>query len=128
MSSKKPMSQAGIPTLQGREDVKGPPLIEGLVSDPDARQVALVFLPWCAAVPLLGVPAWQLDGVFLGATQGRALRTGALLASGLYIATDLLLRPFDNTGVWTAFLVMYGYRALSLAVFLPALLRELRRA
>jgi MATE family multidrug resistance protein len=104
----------------------GPPVIEAMVADPDARQVALAFLPWCVAVPLLGVPAWQLDGVFLGATQGRALRTAALLASGLYVGTDLLLRPLGNAGVWTAFLAMYAWRALSLAVFLPALLREMR--
>ena len=47
-------------------------------------------------MPVIGVPAWLLDGVFIGATRGRALRNAAILATALYIATDLLLRPYGR--------------------------------
>jgi MATE family multidrug resistance protein len=78
----------------------GGPLIEIFIADPTARDVALRYLPWCAAVPLLGVPAFQLDGVFLGATRGRVLRNAAIVATALYIGLDLVLRPaMGNTGV-----------------------------
>ena len=106
--------------------VAGGPLIRTFVADPAARDAALRFLPWCAAVPLLGVPAWQLDGVFLGATRGRALRNAAVAASALYIALDLALRPWGNAGVWWAFVTMYVLRAVALAVGLPALRRAVR--
>lgn len=104
----------------------GGPLIRAFIADPAARQVAQACLPWCAAVPLLGVPAWQLDGIFLGATRGRALRNAALVATALYIGLDLLLRDHGNTGVWWAFLAMYLLRAVALLPGLPGLRRAVR--
>ena len=89
-----------------------------------AQRAALAFLPYCALVPLLGVPAWQLDGFFLGATRGAAMRTAGVISAAGYVALDSLLRPaFANTGVWLAFLCMYALRAAALGYFLPGLLR-----
>jgi MATE family multidrug resistance protein len=103
-------------------------VIEAFIADPEARQAALDFLPYCAAVPLLGVTAWQLDGLFLGTTQGKALRTAGVISALLYLATDMLLRPaFGNAGVWAAFLAMYVYRAAALGWFVPGLFRGLSR-
>ncbi len=104
--------------------VGGARVIEAVIADAAAREAALAYLPFCAVVPLLGVAAWQLDGIFLGTTQGRALRTAGVAAAVLYVATDLVLAPrFGNVGVWTAFLLMYAYRAAGLAAFWPGLVR-----
>jgi MATE family multidrug resistance protein len=104
--------------------VSGGPLIRTFVLDPQARAAALQYLPYCAVVPILGVPAWQLDGAFLGATRGAALRTAAVVAMTLYITLDLMLAAhWGNTGVWIAFLTMYVSRAACLAVFWPGLVR-----
>jgi len=101
-------------------------IIEGVIADEEAKQAALAFLPFCAIVPLLGVPAWQLDGFFLGATRGAAIRTAGVLMAVAYVATDMILRPqFGNTGVWSAFLLMYVFRAVGLAVFLPDFFRSI---
>ncbi len=103
----------------------GPSLLETVIRDDEARGVAMAFLPFCAAVPLLGVPAWQFDGFFLGATRSRALRDAALLSTTAYVVTDLLLRPaFGNTGLWSAFVIFYLYRAAALGLFLPALIKS----
>ena len=105
--------------------IGGRVIIEGVVADPAARAAALAFLPFCAVVPLIGMPAWQLDGIFIGTTRGRALRTAGFVAAVLYVAADLILSPrFGNTGVWTAFLLMYVFRALCLGAFWPGLLRD----
>ena len=105
--------------------IGGRVIIEGVVADPAARAAALAFLPFCAVVPLIGMPAWQLDGIFIGTTRGRALRTAGFVAAVLYVATDLILAPrFGNTGVWTAFLLMYVFRALCLGAFWPGLVRD----
>ena len=105
--------------------IMGEPLIRFFVVDPGASAAALAYLPYCAAVPILGIPAWQLDGIFLGATRGRALRNAAMVATALYIGADLWLRPlYGNTGVWLAFLMMYGFRAAALGLGLPGLLRQ----
>lgn len=100
-------------------------VIQAAVADPAARSAALAFLPFCAAVPILGVAAWQLDGIFLGTTRGRALRTAGVVAAALYVGVDLILAPrFGNTGVWVAFLLMYVFRAACLGAFWPGLMRD----
>ena len=100
-------------------------LISTFVSDPEARAVALAYLPFCAVIPLIGLPAWQLDGFFLGATRGRALRNAGVASCLLYVATDLILKPpFGNTGVWAAFMTMYVWRAGALGLYLPSLIRQ----
>ena len=99
--------------------------VSAIAADPAVQAEALRLLPFAAAVPLLGMPSWLLDGVFIGSTQGKALRNAAVFACLAYLALDLALRPFGNDGVWIAFTASYLLRAGALAVHLPALLRRL---
>ena len=96
-------------------------MVDALVASEDVRDAAYAMMPLVALVPLIGVPAWLLDGVFIGATAGRALRNAAIVSTAAYIATDLLLRPFGATGLWCALIAGYAYRALALGAFLPSL-------
>ena len=96
-------------------------LIDFLTSNAEVRERAHALLPLAAMAPIVGVPAWLLDGVFIGATRGRTLRNAALLATALYVATDYALRPFGPIGIWIALLVSYGYRAVPLALAFPRL-------
>lgn len=96
-------------------------LVDLLTSNVEVRAAAYAMLPLAALTATLGVPAWLLDGVFIGATQGRALRNAAILATLLYVGTDLLLRPLGAAGVWLALLASYFYRAMSLGAYLPRL-------
>ncbi|WP_066682527.1 MATE family efflux transporter, partial [Sphingomonas sp. CCH9-E2] len=99
----------------------GGALIDLLTTNAAVREAARAVLPLAALAAIVGVPAWLLDGVFIGATQGRALRNAAILATALYIATDLLLRPLGATGLWLALLASYVFRAGLLAIHLPRL-------
>ncbi|MEL7129755.1 MAG: MATE family efflux transporter [Pseudomonadota bacterium] len=101
-------------------------VIRTFILDPEAQASALAYLPFCAMMPLLGVIPFQLDGVFIGATHGRALRNAGILATLGYIATDLSLRPYDNLGVWIAFLTMYLWRAGFLVLYWPSLIRSIQ--
>ena len=99
-------------------------IIATFISDPEARAVALAFLPYCALVPLIGVLAYQLDGFLLGATRGRALRIAAGIVTIIYLPLDILMRDqFANTGVWVAFLGMFVIRVIAHGWFLPGLMR-----
>jgi len=102
----------------------GPWGVIAITTDPHVRQTALAFLPYAALAPLVGAPSWLLDGVFIGATQGRALRNAALVSTVGYLVCDHLLRPFADAGVWLALLISYGFRAATLAARLPALRRR----
>ena len=94
----------------------------------NALYEGLYLLGTSIARPLIGAPAWLLDGIFIGATRGRALRNAAIVATALYIATDLLLRPFGPDGIWWALTASYFYRAMALGAYLPALLRTIEVA
>ena len=100
----------------------GSPAIAFIATDPQVRAEATRFLPFAAAVPVLGMPSWLLDGIFIGATSGKALRNAAIAATLLYLALDYALRPLDNMGVWIAISASYLLRAGFLSMYLPALL------
>ena len=106
--------------------IAGGAVIASFVNDDEARLAAIAFLPYCAAVPVVGIAAWQLDGMFIGATQGKALRTAGVASMIMYVATDLLLaRYYGNHGVWMALLTMYIYRAACLGAYWPSLKAQL---
>lgn len=94
-----------------------------LTSNGEVRAIAGSMLLFAAIIPAIGAPAWLLDGIFIGATRGRALRNAALSATMLYMATDLALRRFGEGGIWWALCLSYIYRALTLGAHLPVLLR-----
>lgn len=100
--------------------------IHTVVADLAVREYAMRFLPFCAAVPILGVAAWQLDGVFTGAMYTIAMRNAAIIAVLIYLLADIALSPlWGNAGVWIAFLGYYVVRALTLMVFYPGLERAM---
>jgi len=106
----------------------GGAVIDLIATDMQVRETARALLPFAALLPLVGMPSWMLDGVFIGATQGRALRNAGVIATILYIAIDFALRPLDNLGVWLAITASYVLRAGALALHYPALLRSLSHA
>ena len=101
----------------------GPWIIDRLTVDLAARAAAHAYLPWAAAAPLLGVWAFQLDGVFIGATQTADMRNAMLLSLGVFLAAWWLLRPFGNNGLWAAFYVHYLARTATLLRCYPRLVR-----
>jgi MATE family multidrug resistance protein len=101
----------------------GPWLIGHLTVDLAARAAAERYLPWAAAAPLLGVWAFQLDGIFIGATQTAAMRNAMLLSLAIFLAAWWALRPFGNDGLWAAFYVHYLARTATLLRYFPKLVR-----
>ncbi|MBE3639461.1 MATE family efflux transporter [Mangrovicoccus algicola] len=106
----------------------GGALIDLMTTAPGVREEARHFLPWMAAVPLLGVAPWMLDGIFIGATRGRDMRNMMLVATGIYFAAALaLVPPFGNHGLWAAQCLSYIARGAALAWRYPALERAAAR-
>ncbi|QKS00178.1 MATE family efflux transporter [Sphingomonas sp. CL5.1] len=121
-------SLAGGLVFAGVIAATGPWLIALVTHDPAVQRQALAMLPYCALVPLLGMPSWLLDGIFIGATRGRILRNAALVSVALYLVTDTMLRGWGDIGVWIALLASYLYRAAALGVALPRLVRSVEAA
>jgi multidrug resistance protein, MATE family len=81
------------------------------------RQAAGFSLFWAALVPLIAAPAFQLDGVFIGATWSRDMRNMMLLSLLIFVFCWALLMPVaGNTGLWLAFLTFLGARGVTLGL------------
>lgn len=101
--------------------VGGDALIALMTTAPDIRAMAGAFLPWAAFTALSGVLAFQMDGVFLGATWSKDLRNMMLLSFATYIAALLALGPaFGNHGLWAALHIFLIVRGVSLLAMVPA--------
>ena len=80
------------------------------------RAVAYQYLPYLAALPLVAVWSYLLDGLFIGATRAREMRNAMLVSVALGLALGWLLRDLGNHGLWLALLCFMLMRGLSLAI------------
>jgi len=96
----------------------GRPLLATLTSLPEVRAAAAAYLPWAALYVLLSVAAFQLDGVFIGATRAREMRQAGLVSLAVFLLCMWPLAViWDNHGLWLAFVVFVVARALALLPF-----------
>jgi MATE family multidrug resistance protein len=103
----------------------GPWAVRLLTDLPAVRGIAVDFLPWTALYILLSFGAFQLDGVFIGATGTRAMRNASVLSfTGFLLTSLVLVRVGQNTGLWISFVVFVVLRALALWSRYPALRTE----
>ncbi|MEQ9365207.1 MAG: MATE family efflux transporter [Leptospirales bacterium] len=98
--------------------------VDLLSLDAGVREAARTFLPWAIFAPFAGVWAFQLDGIFIGATRTVDMRNAMLLSLLIFGVAWYALRPFGNHGLWAALYVHYAARTLSLLMFYPGLLRS----
>ncbi len=102
----------------------GPLIVDIMATDPEVRAMARLYLPWMVAAPLIGVAAWMLDGVFIGATRTADMRNMMVVSFLAYGAAVLALVPaLDNHGLWAALMVSFAVRGLTLGWRYPALER-----
>ncbi|MDO9596170.1 MAG: MATE family efflux transporter [Azoarcus sp.] len=101
----------------------GPWVVDALTTDSATRTAARDYLPWAALAPLAGVWAFQLDGIFIGATRSVEMRNAMLVSLAVFLLAWWLLQPWGNHGLWAALYVNYLARTLSLGWYYPALAR-----
>jgi MATE family multidrug resistance protein len=87
-------------------------IIGWMTTLPDVRTLAIEYLPWMIASPLVSVWAFEFDGVFVGATRAREMRNATLFALACYLAAWYVSRPLANDGLWLAFLVFLAARGV----------------
>lgn len=95
----------------------GTGLVALVTTSPEVREVADTYLPWAAFTALSGVLAFQMDGVFIGATWSRDMRNMMLLSFLAFSAALITLAPaFGNNGLWASlhvFLLVRGFSLLT---------------
>ncbi len=94
----------------------GPWAVATLTDHAEVRAVALTYLPYAAIYVACSFAAFQLDGIFIGATGTRDMRNASILSFVAFLAFSLLLVPaLGNLGLWIAFIGYVIARAGSLA-------------
>ena len=103
----------------------GTAMIDFLTDAPEARTQAIAYLPWAIALPFVSVLAFQLDGIFIGATRTRDLRNGMAVAVVAYLAmANGFALLWGNTGLWGAFVGLMAVRTMVLGALYPRIERE----
>ncbi len=97
-------------------------LIDIMTTATDVRAEAKIFLWWMVIFPIIGLPSWMYDGIFIGATRTRDMRVAMLQSVGIYIVVLFILVPMmGNHGLWLALIIFDIARALTLWRYYPAL-------
>lgn len=102
-------------------------LIRILTDQESIAGLADQFLIWAVLAPLVSMPAYLYDGVFMGATRTRPLMLIMVACSLIFLVLSLgLLPPWGNHGLWLSFLIFNGLRGVGLALAMrPAIYRPL---
>jgi Na+-driven multidrug efflux pump len=102
----------------------GSELIAVITTAEEVRAAAALYLPWAAFAGLSGVLAFQMDGVFIGATWSRDMRNMMLASFLVFAAALFALAPaFGNDGLWAALHIFLLCRGLSLLATLRVRVR-----
>jgi MATE family multidrug resistance protein len=100
--------------LQGILLWLGKPIILGLMtSQTDLIAFIDVYWIWVAMLPLASFLAFQMDGIFVGATRGKEMRNAMMVASASFAATVLLI-PLNLMVLMGSFVGYLALRGISL--------------
>lgn len=94
-----------------------------LLTDLDTVRVATGNMLYLAAIYVFfSFAAFQLDGVFIGASRTASMRNAAFISVGVYlIAWWFLASCYGVTGLWWAMIIYVAARADALLLYFPAL-------
>ena len=98
-----------------------PYLLAILTSHQPVKDITLDLWLFVMALGPASVLAFQMDGIFIGAAFGRALRNGMIISFGIFLLSLFLFQEAGLDGVMLAFILYLGARGISLAWRLPQL-------
>jgi MATE family multidrug resistance protein len=102
-------------------------LIESLTSITTVKTYALIYLPYAACYVFVSFAAFQLDGIFIGATRSRAMRNASFISLMIFLFAFAFMQELENHGLWIAFIIYVSARAVTLGHYYPALRREIHQ-
>ena len=103
------------------------PLIALLTQSEPVQLAANTYLMFALCYIALSSAAFQLDGIFIGATYTKALRNASVMAALVFLVLSaVLVPPFSNHGLWIAFIGFIVLRAVFLGFYFPGLQRQFK--
>ncbi|KJY81659.1 multidrug transporter MatE [Vibrio galatheae] len=97
---------------------QGSSLIALITDIEEVHALALDYLPWLVAMPLVAMWCFLLDGIFVGATKGREMRNSMFVSTCLFFAMFYLSSGLGNHALWLAMVSFMAMRGVTLALIL----------
>ena len=89
------------------------------------RFISYQHIMWVVIIPPAASFCYQLDGIFIGATQTKEMRNAMMISVVSFIITSIYLTKFfGNHGLWFSLLLFMIFRSLSLNYFFNKILRK----
>ncbi len=80
---------------------------------------------WILIIPPAASFCYQLDGIFIGATQTKEIRNGMMISVVSFIIISIYLtKYFGNHGLWLSLLLLMIFRSVTLNYFFDKILRK----
>lgn len=90
------------------------------------RFLSYSYVLWVVIIPPVASFCYQLDGIFIGASQTADMRNCMIISVVLFILFSLyLIENLHNHGIWLALLFFMIIRSLTLNFFYPKILNKL---
>ncbi|MCB9590645.1 MAG: MATE family efflux transporter [Polyangiaceae bacterium] len=100
--------------------------VRSLTNIEEVRRTAATLVPLAALYILLSFAAFQLDGIFVGATRTRQMRNASVISMCVFVGSSWpMMQHYGNRGLWFAFIGYVVIRAVSLGAYLPGLRRAI---
>ena len=100
--------------------ISGPPaharmlIIATLTSQADLAAITLAHWHWVALLAPVAFMAFQMDGIFIGATRSREMRNAMILAFAGFLLAVLVAGGYGLNGLLAAFTIYLGLRGITL--------------
>ena len=100
--------------------------IVNLITDIEIlRFISYKHIFWIIVIPPLASFCYQLDGIFIGASQTKEIRNAMVVSVLIFIGISIYFtRYFDNHGIWFALMLFMVTRALTLQFYFKKILRK----
>ena len=101
------------------------PIINILTDVEILRFISYKHFIWVIIIPPVASFCYQLDGIFIGASQTREMRNAMIISVASFILISIYLtKHFGNHGLWLSLLLFMIFRSLTLNYFLAKILRR----
>ncbi len=105
--------------------VFGPIAIQFFSNEIDVQNIAKKYVLFAGIYIMFSFVAFQLDGIFIGATKSKAMRNASIISLIILVAFGtILVQKWGNLGLWIAFILYIITRGISLGMFYPSLIRS----
>jgi MATE family multidrug resistance protein len=89
------------------------------------RFISYKHIFWIIVIPPLASFCYQLDGIFIGASQTQEIRNAMIVSVLCFIGISVYLsQNFGNHGIWFSLMVFMILRALTLQFYFKKILRK----